>query len=138
MEIVFTADEIVRVAGQFLIEWGDRKIVAFNGEMGAGKTTFIQAVCRALGVQDNMGSPTFSIINEYLFDKGSIYHIDLYRCRSEEEVIRAGVEECLYSGERCFVEWPSVAEGIFPEDTLMLNIEILDQRTRRLSGEGHQ
>jgi tRNA threonylcarbamoyladenosine biosynthesis protein TsaE len=138
MELVFSKDEIAGAAKRFLTGSGGRKVFAFNGEMGAGKTTFIQAVCRELGVKENMSSPTFSIINEYSLPDDRVYHIDLYRCRFEEEVIRAGVEECLYSGQRCFVEWPSVAERIFPLGTVFLDIEILDPQTRRISSADHR
>jgi len=133
MELVFKKAEIHQAAKNFLSELGDSRVFAFNGDMGAGKTTFIQAVCRELGVKSTMSSPTFSIINEYPFGDGTIYHIDLYRCRFEEEVVRAGVEECLYSGDRCFVEWPAIARAVFPSDTRFLELDVLDAQTRRLT-----
>ena len=100
--------------------------------MGAGKTTFIQALCKAKKVEDLVGSPTFSLINEYRFPEGIIYHLDLYRLKDEEEAIRAGIEDCLYSGEICLVEWPERAPGIFPPDTLHLLIEELDEMKRKI------
>jgi len=105
--------------------------------MGVGKTTFIHALCDAKGVKDVVGSPTFSIINEYVFtEKGQIkkiFHIDLYRLKDEEEAVQAGVEDCLYSDHVCLVEWPENAPGIFPEDTLHVYIKVLDEKTRQIS-----
>ncbi len=133
MELVFMKAEIHQAAKVFLSKLGDSRVFAFNGDLGAGKTTFIQAICRELGVKTTMSSPTFSIINEYALDDERVYHIDLYRCRFEEEVVRAGVEECLYSGHRCFVEWPAIARAIFPSDTCFLELDVLDAQTRQLS-----
>ena len=101
--------------------------------MGAGKTTFIHALCTVRGVTDAIGSPTFSIINEYRYKGGKIYHIDLYRLKDEEEAIRAGVEDVLFSGEICLVEWPDRAPGIFPADTVALRLEVIDQATRKIT-----
>jgi tRNA threonylcarbamoyladenosine biosynthesis protein TsaE len=96
--------------------------------MGTGKTTFIAALCRAKGVQSIPSSPTFSLINEYTLMSGDpIYHIDLYRLRDEEEAREAGVEDCLFSGNFCLVEWPEKAPGIFPENTLHVRIETLPE-----------
>ncbi|MFT4093139.1 MAG: tRNA (adenosine(37)-N6)-threonylcarbamoyltransferase complex ATPase subunit type 1 TsaE [Niabella sp.] len=100
----------------------DHNVIVLNGNMGAGKTTLVSAICHKLGVTDAVSSPTFSIINEYRYkEKGadkSIYHIDLYRLKDEQEAINAGVEDCLYSGGYCFVEWPERAPGLFPDDTV--------------------
>ena len=111
----------------------DKKIIAFHGNMGAGKTTFIHALCEVKGVRDVVGSPTFSIINEYYFPSGKIFHIDLYRLKDEEEAIRAGVEDCLYSDHICFVEWPEKAPDLFPNDTVHVFIEVADSETRHLT-----
>jgi tRNA threonylcarbamoyladenosine biosynthesis protein TsaE len=132
MELVYSLNEIGEAAKMVLEAVGEAKVVAFEGEMGAGKTTLIQSVCKELGVSGTVSSPTFSIINEYASDFGTIFHIDLYRCRSEEEVVRAGVEECLYSGNLCLVEWPSRAPGIFPDETTRLAITQLDGHTRKI------
>jgi tRNA threonylcarbamoyladenosine biosynthesis protein TsaE len=102
--------------------------------MGAGKTTFIHQLCEIRGVTDTVGSPTFSIINEYRYPGGSIFHIDLYRLKDEEEAIRAGVEDVLYSGEICLVEWPDRAPDIFPPDTVHVRLEVLDPDTRKIIG----
>ena len=134
MELVFSLDQITEAAAKFW-EWaGDASVFAFHGEMGAGKTTFIHALCDAKGVRDVVGSPTFSIINEYAYNNGRdrIFHIDLYRLSGEAEAIQAGVEDCLYSGNLCLVEWPERAPGIFPETTRHVEIQFVDTETRRL------
>ena len=106
--------------------------------MGAGKTTFIHALCDAKGVKDRVSSPTFSLINEYEYDAGEnqpkkkIYHIDLYRLRDEEEARQAGIEDCLDGGQICLVEWPEKAPDLFPPDTFHVTIEVIDEQTRSL------
>lgn len=136
MDLVFTLNTIQEAAAQFWETVGGHKVFAFHGPMGAGKTTFIHALCDAKGVKDVVGSPTFSIINEYVYDcdgtKRPLFHIDLYRLNSEEEAQRAGVEDALYSGHLCMVEWPEKAPGIFPGDTVHVYIELLDTQSRRL------
>jgi tRNA threonylcarbamoyladenosine biosynthesis protein TsaE len=137
MELVFTIDQLKEAARQCWQAIGQPAVVAFHGEMGAGKTTFIHALCEVKGVKDVVGSPTFSIINEYSYSENGLihplYHMDLYRLKDEAEAIQAGVEDCLYSGHSCFVEWPERAPGIFPENTLHLYIKALDSVTRRLT-----
>ena len=133
MEVVFTLNEIDVAARQFLLFIGERKLVAFHGEMGAGKTTFIHAICNILGVQNTVGSPTYSIINEYGLDTGSsIYHMDLYRLKDEEEAFNSGVEDCLYSGKLCLVEWPEKAANIFPSDTVHCHLISTGNNERKL------
>ncbi len=127
MELFFSLKEIDRAAGQFWEAAGNRKVFAFQGPLGAGKTTFISALCRARGVVDNPSSPTFSLINDYLFedkngDRQHAYHLDLYRIRDEEEAVQAGIEDCLLSGAYCFVEWPEKIPDLLPEDTLYAEI----------------
>jgi len=133
MEIRFHLQEILPAAERFWQQWPLQKVFAFHGAMGAGKTTFIHALCSVKGVTDTVGSPTFSIINEYAYPGGKIYHIDLYRLRDEEEALRAGVEDVLYSGELCFVEWPDRAPGIFPPATISLQIDAVDPETRKIT-----
>jgi len=133
MEIRFDLGEIRSSAEKFWKQFPFQKVFAFHGGMGAGKTTFIHALCDVKGVQDTVGSPSFSIINEYAYPGGKIFHIDLYRLKDEEEALRAGVEDPLYSGEICLVEWPERAPGIFPPDTVSVKIEVPDPFTRRIT-----
>ena len=133
MEVNFSLNEIESAAEKLLAQTGDYKVFAFHGEMGAGKTTFIHALCQAMGVEDVVSSPTFSIINEYKTKQGkAVYHMDLYRIKEENEAINAGVEDCLYSGNICLVEWPDKATGILPDDTLHLYITSIADNTRKL------
>ena len=133
MELRFQLQDIRDAAGQFWQQFSTQTIFAFHGGMGAGKTTFIHALCAVKGVTDTVGSPTFPIINEYRYEAGRIFHIDLYRLKDEEEAVRAGVEDVLYSGDLCLVEWPDRAPGIFPPDTVHLRIEAIDPDTRKIT-----
>ena len=134
MEVIFKLDNIHDAAAQLLATAGSNKIFAFHGEMGAGKTTFIHALCEVLKVKGTISSPTFSIINQYTTEMNStIYHMDLYRLKDEQEAINAGVEDCLYSGNTCLVEWPEKAPGIFPAATLHVAITLVDSNTRKLN-----
>ena len=104
MDSYFTLDEIEKAAALFLQNIGDNKLIAFHGEMGVGKTTFIKAICRQLQVTDSVSSPTYSIIIQYKTSTGEpLYHLDLYRIKDEQEAIMAGVEECIYSSSYCLV-----------------------------------
>jgi tRNA threonylcarbamoyladenosine biosynthesis protein TsaE len=133
MELEYRLDNIDEAAAEVYGLINGRSILAFTGEMGAGKTTFIHALCKKLGIKGVMGSPTFSIINEYEWEGKPVYHIDLYRCRDEEEAMRAGVEDCLFSGCLCLVEWPSKAPGLFPEDTIRVDIKEINDSTRKIT-----
>lgn len=134
MTVNFTLPEIHIVAKKLLAERGDRKVITFYGDMGAGKTTFIHALCKVIGIADTISSPTFSIINEYNSLEGqTVYHMDLYRLKDNEEAITAGVEDCLYSGNTCLVEWPEKAPGIFPADTMKVFITIINEEERKIS-----
>jgi tRNA threonylcarbamoyladenosine biosynthesis protein TsaE len=132
MEIRFDLEEIRSTAEEFWQQFPLQKVFAFYGGMGAGKTTFIHALCAVKGVKDTVGSPTFSIINEYMYPGGKIFHIDLYRLRDEEEALRAGVEDILYSGEICLVEWPERAPAIFPPETIAIQIGVTGPFTRKI------
>lgn len=133
MDVLFTLPQIKSAVTQFLSAVNNHNVIALHGEMGAGKTTFVHALCDELGVENAVSSPTFSIINEYTTAKGkTIYHLDLYRLKSVQEAIDAGVEDCFYSGNLCLVEWPEIAPAIFPEDTLHVHIEIAGNNERRL------
>ena len=110
-------EELNEVADRFLAYVGNRKIFALYGPMGVGKTTFVKAVCRCLGVEDDVSSPTFAIVNEYVTSGGeSLYHFDFYRVNSIEEAMDFGYEEYFYGGCRCFIEWPEKIDELLPED----------------------
>lgn len=135
MELLFSLDTIAETATMFWKLAGNATVFAFHGDMGAGKTTFIHALCDVKGVKDVVGSPTFSIINEYVYnngESGKIFHIDLYRLKDEDEAIQAGVEDCFYSDHLCLVEWPERSPGIFPQDTVHVYIDTIDSASRRL------
>jgi len=133
MVVDFTLNEIDGVAAQLIAIAGDHKVIAFHGEMGAGKTTLIHSICRLLKIKDVTGSPTFSIINEYNTDTGEIvYHLDLYRLKDEQEAIATGIEDCLYSGDLCMVEWPEKAPGVFPPDTIHCYLSSTGNNERKL------
>ncbi len=130
----FSLDQLGEFAGQFWSYVNGAKVFAFHGPMGAGKTTIIEALCRSKGVKSAMGSPTFSIINEYGYTEKNeeriIYHIDLYRLKDEQEIEQAGVEDCIYSNELCFVEWPEKAPHLFDEKTVHVFIEVPNETER--------
>lgn len=132
MQLQSTLDNIRQTARRFWELIDGRKVIAFYGDMGAGKTTLIHALCDEKGVTSTVGSPTFSIINEYTYPGGKLFHIDLYRLKDEEEAVRAGVEDCLFSGDICLVEWPGRAEAILPEDTARVEIMVVDKDTRNI------
>lgn len=116
-------DEIGEAAQKFIDAMGDNRIFAFYGKMGAGKTTFIKAVCEALGVTDVINSPTFAIVNEYVDGEGElIYHFDFYRIKKEQEVLDIGYEDYVYSGNLCLMEWPELVEDLLPEETVKVTI----------------
>lgn len=125
---------IDRAAAEFIERIGDRKLVAFFAPMGAGKTTFTTAICRVLGVTDPVGSPTFAIINEYMKADGEpMYHFDFYRINKLSEAIDIGLEDYLYSGCLCIMEWPENVEELLPEDTLRVYITVNPDGSRTLS-----
>ena len=132
---MFTLDDIQAVAAGFWQRLGGRKVFAFHAAMGAGKTTFIHALCDVMKVSSRVSSPTFSIINEYGYEGGIIYHIDLYRLKDEEEAVRTGAEDCLYSSNICLVEWPERAPDMFPADTVHVYLEAIDEQTRLMRVE---
>ena len=133
MDLIYKLHDIDDTAQKLLAASSHYKVFALHGEMGAGKTTFIHALCKVMDVMDAVTSPTFSIINQYKTGQGeTVYHMDLYRIKDENEATRAGVEDCLYSGHTCLVEWPEKAPGIFPDETLHINISTIDTNTRKL------
>ena len=123
---------INEAAKQFIENMGDGKVFAFYGKMGAGKTTFIKAICEELGVDDVITSPTFAIVNEYqsATTGDSIYHFDFYRIKKLEEVYDMGYEDYFYSGSLCFLEWPELIDDLLPEDATKVTIEATDDGGR--------
>jgi tRNA threonylcarbamoyladenosine biosynthesis protein TsaE len=118
-----TQSELPLVAREMLALAGDCRVWLFSGEMGAGKTTFIKAVCGELGVVDHMSSPTFSIVNEYLTGSGEkVFHFDFFRLKSEGEAYDIGTDDYFYSGNYCFVEWPEKIQGIIPEEHVSIHL----------------
>ena len=132
MEIT-SLQTINRTAKQFLEQIGDKKVFAFNGAMGAGKTTFIKAICQELGVKEVINSPTFSIINEYAAEDGKIiYHLDCYRINNVSEAVNIGAEDYLYSGNLCFIEWAENILPILPLDTVNVDIKEVENQKRKV------
>lgn len=124
MEIRIENLENIRQAAKLFVEQiGAYKVFAFYGKMGAGKTTFIKAICEELGVEEVITSPTFAIINEYEAKGQPVYHFDFYRIKKLEEVYDMGYEEYFYSGALCFIEWPELIEEVLPEDTVKVSIQ---------------
>lgn len=124
-------EDLPKVAEQVIDFAGDEKMWLFLGEMGAGKTTLIKEICHQLGVIDNVQSPTFSIVNEYLNEQSeSIYHFDFYRLEKLEEALNIGIEEYFYSGSICLMEWPQKIEGLLPETFMKVEIESDEQEMR--------
>ena len=135
MEITINSiDEIAQAARDFKAAIGDHRVIAFHGEMGAGKTTFIKALCAEFGVTDNVASPTFAIINEYLTPSDeTIYHFDLYRLETIADLQNIGAEDYFYSGNLCLIEWPDIAEPLLPANTLHVTIAVLPDKTRKIT-----
>ena len=126
--------DLHEAARQFVDAMGERRVFAFYGPMGAGKTTFIKAVCEALGVEDVINSPTFAIVNEYLDGQGQpIYHFDFYRLKRAAEAYDIGFADYVYSGNVCFMEWPEVVEDLLPDDVVRVKIEEADDGSRTLT-----
>ena len=127
---VDSPNQLPEAANWLLNFAGTQKVFLFFGEMGAGKTTFIKALSRALGVIDAVSSPTYSIVNEYSLTDGSVYHFDFYRLKSQEEAFDIGFEEYLYSKKYCFIEWPEKIKDLWPPEFVSVKIEVINQTTR--------
>ncbi len=129
--IAHSIEEMSDVAQTFLKEIGDKRVIAFFGNMGVGKTTFIKEVCKQLGVTDVVNSPTFAVINEYASNVGPIYHFDFYRIKNIEEAYDFGYEDYFYSGNFCFIEWSEKIVDILPDDCVQVTITELENGNRK-------
>ena len=134
MKTQYSLQEIDRVASDFvkILAESPSKVVAFYAEMGAGKTTFIKALCAQLGVDAEVNSPTFAIVNDYPSPNGSVFHFDYYRIKSLSEAYDIGSEDYFYSGCICLIEWPEKMEALLPEDAIMVRISVLDDGRREM------
>ena len=132
ISIVIKDIEHIREAAREFIQYiGDHRVFAFYGKMGAGKTTFVKAICEELGVEDVITSPTFAIINEYTQPDGApLFHFDFYRIKKLEEVYDMGYEDYFYSGALCFIEWPELIEEILPDDAVRVSISEQEDGSR--------
>ena len=133
MEIIFSLDEIDAVAKKILSE-NPKKVILFNGNMGVGKTTLIKYLAKNLGVTDATSSPTFSLVNEYQMPNNQfIYHFDVYRLKNEIEALDMGIDDYLYSGNWCFIEWSEKIPNLIPEEHSVISIELLPDGKRHLT-----
>lgn len=133
MIFTYQLKEIKQAAHKTFDFSNGKKVWAIHGEMGAGKTTFIHALCENLGVNSTIASPTYSIINEYKSDAGIIYHMDWFRLKDDEEALQAGVEDSILSGNLCLIEWPEKAISLLPQNCFHINISVIDEKTRNIT-----
>jgi tRNA threonylcarbamoyladenosine biosynthesis protein TsaE len=132
-EARYSLDEIIKWSKKLLLEYSEYKIWLFEGEMGAGKTTFIKEICKNLGVTQNVSSPTFSIVNEYLtLENQTIYHFDFYRLKHETEALDIGADEYFNSGNLCLIEWSSKIPSLIPYEHISIHLSIIDSNKRKL------
>ena len=132
----FRLENLPELSRDLLAAAGSRRVWTFYGEMGAGKTTTIKALCAELGVVDAMSSPSFAIVNEYATASGgSVYHMDCYRLNDESEAQEIGIEDYFYSGNFCFIEWPERIPGLLPDSQLKIYIKLVNELTRSVSLE---
>jgi len=124
-----TVKSLDKIATELLKAYPDKHIFAFYGNMGAGKTTFIKSICKALGVKDEISSPSYSLINEYA-GKKPIYHIDLYRLEDIDEAFNIGIEDYIFGENYCLIEWPNIIESILPKNIIKVKIETQDKNNR--------
>ncbi|WP_430973216.1 tRNA (adenosine(37)-N6)-threonylcarbamoyltransferase complex ATPase subunit type 1 TsaE [Sunxiuqinia rutila] len=129
-----SVQELPQAAEAFLKHFPNERLFAFYGKMGAGKTTLIKALCRALGSTDPITSPTFALVNEYSTAQNErIFHFDFYRIKNIEEALDIGFDDYIYSGKYCFMEWPENIEALLPDQVIAVNIEVLDTDARKIT-----
>lgn len=134
-EFEYTLDEIESAASEIIKAFDGRKIVRFIGEMGAGKTTMIKSLCKLLGVDEDVTSPTFAIVNEYEGAGCRVFHFDFYRVKNQQEAIDLGLADYFYSGEYVFMEWPQLVDDFMPDDVVTLTIKEIDPTKRHATVE---
>ncbi|SEL51053.1 tRNA (adenosine(37)-N6)-threonylcarbamoyltransferase complex ATPase subunit type 1 TsaE [Parapedobacter koreensis] len=137
VEVANLAD-LPNAAAQVVAAGGGHRVFLFYGEMGAGKTTLIKAICDQLGVTDQTSSPTFAIVNEYNTTEEPIYHFDFYRIKAEQEAFDLGYEDYFYSGSYCFVEWPEKIAGLLPDDAIEVTIAVTGNDSRHITVQPRQ
>ncbi len=131
--VINNLDEIANVAKKIIELGKNNRIWFFEGQMAAGKTTLIKEICWQLGVAENVGSPTYSLVNEYITKNNqTIYHFDFYRLKNETEALDYGLEEYFDSGNLCLCEWPSMIPNLWPSEYLMLNLSVLESNSRKI------
>ena len=134
MVYTFKATDL-KIIGKYLIEDLSTKVVRIDGPMGAGKTTLISSICKSLGVEEPISSPTFSLVNTYKSRDGIIYHFDFYRINDETEALDIGIEEMLYSDDMCFIEWPEKIQNLLPDNVIWSYIRVNEDNSRTLTVE---
>ncbi|MCO5247823.1 MAG: tRNA (adenosine(37)-N6)-threonylcarbamoyltransferase complex ATPase subunit type 1 TsaE [Chitinophagales bacterium] len=132
LTFIYSLEELPLIAQSILQNIGLQKVIVLEGHLGAGKTTLIKEIIAQLGSTDLVSSPTYTIVNTYLYPKGEIYHIDAYRLKSDEEALDIGIDEILYSGEMVWIEWPQIIEHLLPEGTVYIKIT-LENNQRKLT-----
>ncbi len=133
MTFIYQENDLKKAVGFLLSATENQRNILFYGEMGAGKTTFIKAFCAALGVEDTVSSPTFSIVNEYSSSHGIIYHFDFYRLKNQTEALDLGLEEYLDSGNYCLIEWPEKIPDLLPENYVRISLKVQPDQQRKLT-----
>ena len=132
---VSSLQELPQAASQLIDFAGNEKVFIFQGDMGTGKTTFIKAICKALGVDEGVTSPTFAIVNEYKSIGKKIHHFDFYRLKTQTEALDMGAEEYFYSGNYCFIEWPEKIPDMLPLHYMSVNVKVLAEGARQITLE---
>lgn len=138
MEILIENENKLKEAALSLLKFAEgEKILLFQGEMGAGKTSLIKSICLQLGMLENVSSPTYSLVNEYVYPHGKIFHFDFFRIKNESEAFDLGFEEYLTSGDYCFIEWPEMIPNLWPDSFIEIKIIETEMGARKISAQKH-